>query len=162
MKLFATAFVSVAAVLSCGAGVRRLSGPSIKIVVPYAAGGPTDVTARLIADKLSQRLGQTVIIDNRGGAGGNIGTAAGAAAAPDGYTLTFITPAQVINMTFFANPGYDLARDFAPIALLTTAPALLIAHPKLGANSLADVIALAKASPGSSRSPARASASRRT
>ena len=120
----------------------------VRVIVPYAAGGPTDVTARLIAQKLTERLGQPFVIDNRGGAGGNIGTQAGAAAVADGYTLTFITPAQVINMTLYANPGYDLGRDFSPIALLTTAPALLIAHPSLGASSLGDVIAIAKAKPG--------------
>ncbi len=120
----------------------------VRVIVPYAAGGPTDVTARLIAQKLTERLGQPFVIDNRGGAGGNIGTQAGAAAAADGYTLTFITPAQVINMTLYANPGYDLGRDFSPIALLTTAPALLVAHPSLGASSLGDVIAIAKAKPG--------------
>ncbi len=120
----------------------------VKLIVPYAAGGPTDVTARLLANKLSERLGQSFVIDNRAGAGGNIGTQAGAGAAPDGYTLTFITPAQVINMTLFAHPGYDLARDFSPVALITTAPALLIAHPRLGVGSLGELIARAKANPG--------------
>ncbi len=120
----------------------------VRVIVPYAAGGPTDVTARLIAQKLTERVGQPFVIDNRGGGGGNIGTQAGAAAVADGYTLTFITPAQVINMTLYANPGYDLGRDFSPIALVTTAPALLIAHPSLGASSLGDVIAIAKTKPG--------------
>jgi tripartite-type tricarboxylate transporter receptor subunit TctC len=141
----------VLALLACAGAVQPADAypdRPVRVIVPYAAGGPTDVTARIIMGKLSERLGQQFAIDNRGGAGGNIGTAAGAAAAPDGYTIVFITPAQVINMTFFANPGYDLARDFQPIALLTTAPALLIAHPKLGATSLAEVIALARAKPG--------------
>lgn len=119
----------------------------VKIIVPYAPGGPADVTARLLANKLQERLGQSFLIDNRSGAGGNIGTAAGAAAAPDGYTLTVITPAQIINTTLFAKPGYEL-RDFAPLALLTSAPALLLANPKLGVNSVADMIAAAKARPG--------------
>jgi tripartite-type tricarboxylate transporter receptor subunit TctC len=119
----------------------------VKIIVPYAPGGPADVTARLLANKLQERLGQSFLIDNRSGAGGNIGTAAGAVAAPDGYTLTVITPAQIINTTLFAKPGYAL-RDFAPLALLTTAPALLLAHPKLGVNSIAEIIAAAKARPG--------------
>ena len=119
----------------------------VKIIVPYAPGGPADVTMRLVANKLQERLGQSFLIDNRSGAGGNIGTAAGAVAPADGYTLAVITPAQVINTTLFAKPGYDL-RDFVPVALLNTAPALLLANPKLGANSLADVIALAKAKPG--------------
>ena len=121
---------------------------AVRIIVPYAAGGPADVTARLLANKLQERLGQSFVIDNRSGAGGNIGTAAGAQAAPDGYTLTVITPAQIINMTLFAKPGYDLG-EFAPLALLTTAPALLLANPKLGVSSVADIIAAAKAKPGS-------------
>jgi tripartite-type tricarboxylate transporter receptor subunit TctC len=87
------------------------------------------------------------VIDNRSGAGGNIGTAIGAQAAPDGYTLTVITPAQIINTTLFARPGYELSA-FAPVALMNTAPALLLANPKLGVNSVAEMIALAKQKPG--------------
>src|SRR6185295_6432576 len=119
----------------------------VRIIVPYAPGGPADVTMRLVANKLQERLGQSFLIDNRSGAGGNIGTAAGAVAAPDGYTLTVITPAQVINTTLFAKPGYELP-DFAPVALMNTAPALLLANPQSGVSSVADVIALAKAKPG--------------
>ena len=78
----------------------------VKIIVTYAPGGPADVTARLLAAKLQERLGQSFVIDNRSGAGGNIGPAAGAQSAPDGYTLTVITPAQIINTTLFAKPGY--------------------------------------------------------
>ena len=120
----------------------------VRLIVPYAAGGPTDVTARLVAARLSERLNQAFVIDNRAGAGGNIGTQAGATAAPDGYTLTFVTPAQVINMTLFARPGYNLTRDFSPVTLLTTAPALLIAHPRLGVAAHGDQIANAKQNPG--------------
>ncbi len=143
---------SMAAALLCAAlgampAAAAFPDHAVRIIVPYAAGGPADVTARLLANKLQERLGQSFVIDNRSGAGGNIGTAAGGQAAPDGYTLTVITPAQVINMTLFAKPGYDL-KDFAPLALLTTAPALLLANPKLGVNSVADIIALAKAKPG--------------
>jgi tripartite-type tricarboxylate transporter receptor subunit TctC len=120
----------------------------IKVIVPYAAGGPADVTARLIFNKAGERLGQSFLIDNRTGAGGNIGTAAGAQAAPDGYTLTVITPAQIINMTLFASPGYDVARDFTPVSLFNTAPGLLLVNPKLGASTFAELIALAKSKPG--------------
>jgi tripartite-type tricarboxylate transporter receptor subunit TctC len=120
----------------------------IKVIVPYAAGGPADVTTRLIFNKVTERVGQPFLIDNRGGAGGNIGTAAGAGAAADGYTLTVITPAQVINMTLFVNPGYDLGRDFTPVSLFTTAPAVLLAHPKLGVSTFAEMVALAKSKPG--------------
>jgi len=135
--------------LACLAAPACAAWPDrpVRIIVPYAPGGPADVTMRLVANKLQERLGQSFIIDNRSGAGGNIGTAAGAVAAPDGYTLTVITPAQVINTTLFARPGYAL-RDFSAVALMNTAPALLLANPKLGVNSVAEVIALAKAKPG--------------
>ena len=97
---------------------------------------------------MAERLGQSFLIDNRGGAGGNIGTVAGAGAAADGYTLTVITPAQIINMTLFASPGYNVARDFTPVSLFNTAPGLLLANPKLGVNSFAEMVALAKSKPG--------------
>ncbi len=139
----------IALLLTLGATPALAAYPDrpVRIIVPYAPGGPADVTARLLAAKLQERLGQSFVIDNRSGAGGNIGTAAGAQAPADGYTLTVITPAQIINTTLFAKPGYEL-RDFAPLALLNVAPALLLAHPKLGVNSVADVIAAAKAKPG--------------
>ena len=120
----------------------------VKVIVPYAAGGPADVTARLIFNKVAERLGQSFLIDNRGGAGGNIGTVAGAGSVADGYTLTVITPAQIINMTLFANPGYNVGRDFTPVSLFNTAPGLLLAHPKLGVSSFAEMVALAKSKPG--------------
>jgi len=120
----------------------------IKVIVPYAAGGPADVTTRLIFNKVTERIGQPFLIDNRGGAGGNIGTAAGAGAAADGYTLTVVTPAQIINMTLFASPGYDFSRDFTPVSLFTTAPAVLLANPKLGVRTFGELIALARSKPG--------------
>jgi tripartite-type tricarboxylate transporter receptor subunit TctC len=138
---------AVAILLSIAPVCAAYPDRPVRIIVPYAPGGPADVTARLLANKLQEKLGQSFVIDNRSGAGGNIGTAAGSQAAPDGYTLTVITPAQIINTTLFSKPGYDL-KEFAPLALLTTAPALLLANPKLGVNSVADIIAAAKAKPG--------------
>ena len=146
--IFSIVLALCGAILAISPAAAGYPDHPLRIVVRYAAGGPTDVTARLIGQHLSARIGQPILIDNRGGAGGNIGTREGAGATADGYTLVFITPAQVINMTLFQNPGYDLARDFTPIMLLTTAPALLIAHPSLGVSSLGDLIALAKANPG--------------
>jgi tripartite-type tricarboxylate transporter receptor subunit TctC len=120
----------------------------VKVIVPYPPGGPADVTARLIFNKVGEKLGQSFLIDNRGGAGGNIGTVAGAGAVADGYTVSLITPAQVINMTLYANPGYDIGRDFAPVSLFSTAPGLLLANPKLGIGTFAEMVALAKSKPG--------------
>jgi tripartite-type tricarboxylate transporter receptor subunit TctC len=141
--------VLAALLIALCTGVARAEYPDhpVKIIVPFAPGGPADVTARLVAAKLNERLGQSFVIDNRSGAGGNIGTTAGAQAAPDGYTLSVITPAQIINTTLFAKPGYEM-KDFAPIALFNTAPAMLVAHPKLGVTSVAELIALAKQKPG--------------
>src|SRR3954454_21500547 len=139
--------VAMALALGAASALAQYPDRPVRIIVPYAAGGPADVTARLLANKLQEKFGQSFVIDNRSGAGGNIGTAAGSQAAADGYTLTVITPAQIINMTLFSKPGYDL-KDFAPLALLTTAPALLLANPKLGVNSVADIVAAAKAKPG--------------
>lgn len=121
----------------------------VRIIVPFPPGGPTDVQARILAQRLSDRFGQSFIVENRAGAGGNIGTRAAAQAAPDGYTLLLMTPAQVINQRFYANPGYDLKKEFVPIGLISTAPALLLANPTFGATTMADVIRIAKARPGS-------------
>ncbi len=121
---------------------------SVRIVVPYPPGGPTDIQARIIAQKLGERLGQTFVVENKPGAGGNIGTRAAAQAEGDGYTVLLMTPAQVINMRFYANPGYDLRQDFVPIGLISTAPGLLLANPKLGVKTVADIVSLAKQKPG--------------
>ncbi len=121
---------------------------AVRLIVPFPAGGPTDIQARILAQKLGDKLGQTFVVENRPGAGGNIGTRAAAQTPGDGYTLLLMTPAQVINMKFYDQPGYDLRKDFVPIGLVSTAPALLLANPKLGATTMADVIRIAKANPG--------------
>jgi tripartite-type tricarboxylate transporter receptor subunit TctC len=148
MNASARTLLGLAALLAATSAAAAYPDHPIKVIVPYAAGGPADVTARLVFNKVGERLGQSFLIDNRTGAGGNIGTAAGAQAAPDGYTLTLITPAQIINMTLFASPGYDVARDFTPVSLFNTAPGLLLVNPKLGASTFAELIALAKSKPG--------------
>ena len=95
--------------------------------MPFSAGGGTDVQARIAAARLSARLKQPFIVENRAGAGGNIGTAAAAQSAADGYTLLFVTPATVINQTLYAKPGYGVKRDFAAVASWATSPLLIIA-----------------------------------
>ena len=137
------------AALALGTAHAAWPEKPVRIIVPFPAGGPTDVQARILAQRLGDKFGQSFVVENRSGAGGNIGTRAAAQAAPDGYTLLVMTPAQVINMRFYAKPGYDLKKDFTPIGLISTAPALLLANPKLGATTMADVIRLAKANPGS-------------
>ena len=120
----------------------------IHLVVPFPAGGPTDIVARPLAQKLSEQLGQPVIIDNRGGAGGSIGAAVVAQAAPDGYTLLMATVGtQAINTSLYARLPYDALNDFAPVSLVARAPVALVAHPSVPANSVAGLIALSKSLP---------------
>ena len=113
----------------------------VKVIIPFPPGGPSDVQGRLVCLKLQERLGQPFVVENRSGASGNISTRAAATAPADGYTLLVMTPAQVINVFLSANAGYDLARDFAPISLLSVAPAVLLAHPSLQARNYNELVA---------------------
>lgn len=122
----------------------------VRLVVPFPAGGPTDIVARPLAQALSEALGQQVIVDNRGGAGGSIGADIVAKSAPDGYTLLMATVGtHAINASLYRNLPYDPVKNFTPIALVAAAPVALVAHPSLPANSVGELIALAKKSPGS-------------
>ncbi len=119
----------------------------VKIIVPFATGGPADVYARAVAQRLSESLGQAFIVDNRPGAGAVVGTDAAAKAAPDGYTLLMMSNAQTVNETLIPNKPYALLRDFVPIAPINYSDLVLVAHPSVAANNLRELIALAKASP---------------
>jgi tripartite-type tricarboxylate transporter receptor subunit TctC len=119
------------------------------LIVPYPPGGGVDAMARIVGEKLSATLGQQVVVDNRGGGGGNIGTRTVARAAPDGYTLLLGHTGTIsINPSLYANAGYDPRKDFAGIGLIASMPVALIAHPSFPAKSVADLIALAKRDPG--------------
>src|SRR5438128_4978221 len=121
----------------------------ITLVVPYAAGGGNDVMARIVAEKMSKSLGQQIVIENKGGAGGSIATRQVAKAAPDGYTLGLGgTGTLAINPTLYPNVGYDPRRDFAPIGLIATSALVVLVHPSIEATSIAELIALAKREPG--------------
>ena len=121
----------------------------ITLIVPFPAGGGVDVIGRIVADKLAAELGQPVVIDNRGGAAGVIGTRVAARAAPDGYTLVMATSGSIaINPNLYANPGYHTLKDLSPIGLISSTPIVLMAHPSGPEQSLADVIASAKREPG--------------
>ncbi len=150
---------SFLAALAATAGLAALAVPPasaadyphqpVTLVVPFPAGGPTDGMARLLAQKLGDRLGQQVVVDNRGGAGGGIAAQAVAAAAPNGYTLFFGTTGTLaINPSLYARLPYHPVRDFAPISLMATTMNVLVTRPDLGAKSLKELIALAKAQPG--------------
>ncbi|MBY0332906.1 MAG: tripartite tricarboxylate transporter substrate binding protein [Acetobacteraceae bacterium] len=119
-------------------------GRTIRIVVPFAPGGPTDVMARVVANLLTGPLGQPVIVENRAGGGGNVGTAHVARAAPDGYTLLVVSTGFVVNVSLFRNPGYEI-REFAPITVLGASPNVILARPDSGIDSIAALIARAKA-----------------
>ena len=121
----------------------------VTLVVPQAAGGANDILGRILAQQLSQRFGQQFVVENRVGAGGNIGTAAVAKAPRDGYTLLFtISAAHAVNPTLYAQPGFDPVRDFDPVMLVATVPFLLVVHPAVPAASVKELIELAKAQPG--------------
>ncbi len=120
----------------------------VKIIAPFTAGGPSDLVARLLADKLSQSLGQQFYVENRPGAGGNIGMTQVARSAPDGYTILVASSSYVVNPSLYANKPYDPYKDFAPITLAGAAPNILIAHPSLPAKTVKEAIALLQANPG--------------
>ena len=121
----------------------------IRLIVAFEPGGSTDIVARLVGQKLSERVGQQVVVDNRGGAGGTIGTEIAAKANPDGYTLTMgTTSTHVIAPETYPNVKYDSIKDFDPITLVATTPYLLVVNPGVKANSLKEFIALAKSQPG--------------
>jgi tripartite-type tricarboxylate transporter receptor subunit TctC len=120
----------------------------VKLVVPYPPGGPTDIVARVVAQKLSEQTGQQFIVDNRPGAGGNTGAEFVARSAPDGYTLVVATTAHAINPSLFKNLGYKLTKDLTPVSLLTSGPLVIVANPELPAKNVGELIALAKARPG--------------
>jgi tripartite-type tricarboxylate transporter receptor subunit TctC len=130
------------------AGADEYPNRAITLVVPYPPGGGVDAMARLVASKLSAPLGQQVIVDNRGGGGGNIGARAVAKAAPDGYTLLLGGAGSItINPSLDPNAGYS-AKDFAPIGLIASMPVVITVHPSVAAHSVPDLIALAKERPG--------------
>jgi tripartite-type tricarboxylate transporter receptor subunit TctC len=121
---------------------------TIRFIVPFGAGGPTDVYTRALAEELRKSFNQSVVMDNRPGAGTVIGTAEAAKAAPDGYTLLMISATQTVAETLNTNKPYKLLRDFVPVAPLQNAELVMVVHPSVPANNLKELIALAKAKPG--------------
>jgi len=146
-----TSTLVAAAALAWGTAAQAQSYPAkpIRLVVPFTPGGVTDTSGRLIAEQLSKRLGQQVIVDNKPGASGNIGTQMVASAEPDGHTLLLgFDGTMVINPHVFPKVGFDTVKDFAPIGKIGDAVLILVAHPGFAAKNLKDVIALSKTQPG--------------
>ena len=143
------AVLGVFAMLAGAACAADYPTRPIALIVPFPPGGGVDAMARVVAEKLSIAFKQQVIVDNRGGGGGTIGTRAVARAEPDGYTLLLGHTGTIsINPSLYAHPGYDPRKDFAPIGLIASMPVALLAHPSFPAKTLADFIALAKKEPG--------------
>ena len=144
--------ISVIAAIALAGGLAPAAaqdypGKSIRIIVPFAPGGGSDFVARLVAAKLTTAVGQPVIVENRPGANGQIGTEAVVKAAPDGYTLLFVTGSHVVNPALFKSLPYDTANDLAPISLLVTFPNVLVVHPSVPARNYAELVALLKSKP---------------
>ena len=131
---------------------QRASAPyptkPIRIIVPFAPGGPNDLLARMVGQKLTERWGQQVIVDSRPGGGTVVGTDLAAKAPPDGYTLLMVSLATAVNVTLKKNLPYDTLKAFAPVIEIAASPNLLVTHPSLPVRSVADLIRLAKSQPG--------------
>jgi len=141
-------------VVTSGAAIAQSAASSdyprrpIRLVVPFSAGGPVDIVARAIAPKMSETLGQQIVVDNRGGGGSTIGTEMAAKAPPDGYTLLMVSGSYVINPAMRKNLPYDSVEDFASISIVAAVPTAMVVHPTLPVKNLKEFIALAKARPG--------------
>jgi tripartite-type tricarboxylate transporter receptor subunit TctC len=150
MRSIVRSLIVCAALLALG-GMPAMAGypqRTVKIIVPFAAGGPTDVMARLIAVKLSEKLGQQFIVEDLPGAGGNIGTLNAARAGGDGYTILIASSSYVVNPSLYKNCPYDPEKDFIPVTLAAITPNVLIVHPSVEAKTAKELIELIKAHPG--------------
>jgi len=152
-EVLKAAGVAAGAAASSSLGITRAKAAAyperpIKVIVPFAAAGPTDIMARILAQNLGAALGGNIIVENRPGAGGNIGIGYAAHAEADGYTLLVVSTAYVVNPGLYAKIPYDPTKDFTPITELGTTPNSVVVTPKFGINSIAELIARAKAKPG--------------
>jgi tripartite-type tricarboxylate transporter receptor subunit TctC len=154
MKVLAAAaavgFFSLGALLSADVAHAQAAYPTraVKVIVPFPAGGSTDVIVRLVAQKLSASLGQQFYVENQTGAGGNIAMGQAASAPADGYTVLAVTNSFILNPSLYAKVPYDPIRDFAPLTMLATSPYVMVVHPPLPAQTVNEFVALVRASPG--------------
>jgi tripartite-type tricarboxylate transporter receptor subunit TctC len=140
-------FIAAALLIAQDAAAQSYPARAVRIVVASTPGSSPDVVARLLAQKLTERLGQQVVVDNRAGVGGNLGAEAVARAAPDGYTLLLLMSSHAISVSLYKSLGYDLTRDLNAIAPIGSTPSLLVTHPRLPATSVKALIALIRARP---------------
>jgi len=147
-----TPYSKLLACLLCAAAAPAVAqdfpNRALRMIVPFPPGGGTDIVARMLAQKLGEALGQQVIVDNRGGAGGAIGTELLARAAPDGYTAGVVSGSHAINPALQRKMPYDAVRDFTPVTMLVAGPGMLVVHPSLPVRSVRELVALARAKPG--------------
>jgi tripartite-type tricarboxylate transporter receptor subunit TctC len=145
VALALAAFCGIAAPL---VQAQKFPERPIRFIVPFPPGGGNDILARVIAPKMTEFLGQPVIVDNRAGAGGNIGADIAAKSAPDGYTIVIASNQVTMNPALYAKLPFDIEKDFEPIALAASVPMVLVVHPSVAAGNVSELIALAKANPG--------------
>jgi tripartite-type tricarboxylate transporter receptor subunit TctC len=149
MRMTVRIALLLAAMLMSGAAFPQSAYPDhkIRMIVPFAAGGPTDVIGRLVAERLSDVLGQQVYVEDLPGAGGNLGVETAKRAAPDGYTILAVSTGFIINPSMYTKIGYDPIKDFAPISLVAASPNVVAVHPSVPAKNLKELVALIKADP---------------
>jgi tripartite-type tricarboxylate transporter receptor subunit TctC len=154
MKLWRRQFLHLAGVVAAFPTLSRVAGAQsypdrpVRVIVPYAPGGPTDVITRLLAQKLSERMGKHFYVENMGGGGGNIAMGRAARMASDGYTLLMVNPSYVINPTLYHKVPYEFEKDFDPITLAVATTLVLTVHPSMPAHTVKDLVSLIKANPG--------------
>jgi tripartite-type tricarboxylate transporter receptor subunit TctC len=146
--LFAAAIAAVATAMAPADAFAAYPDRPLRLVVPFPPGGPNDILGRLVAQKLGERLGQTVVVENKPGGSTIIGTEFASKAAPDGYTLLMVSPSHVINPGLRRDLPYDLLRDFVPIIELAVSPNVLVTNPSVPVKTVSDLLALAKSRPG--------------
>lgn len=149
MKTIVGILVCCAALAVPGAGIAQ-GWPThpVRMIIPFPPGGPTDVMGRILAVKLSESLGHQVVVENRSGAGGNIGMGVAAKAPADGYTILMVSSSYVVNPSLYAKIPYDPNRDFAPVTLAAASPNVLVVHPSMPAKSVQELVAMVRSNPG--------------
>jgi tripartite-type tricarboxylate transporter receptor subunit TctC len=154
MRLSRRQFVQLAAVAVAAYAAPRIASAQsypekpVRMIVPYAPGGPTDVITRLVAQRLTDHVGKQFFVENMGGGGGNIGMGRAAKAAPDGYTALVVNPSYVINPTLYDKVPYEFGKDFDPVTLMVLTTLVLAVHPSVPARTVSELVALIKANPG--------------
>ncbi len=148
-RLPAAIGIALLAFAAGGALAQPFPAKTVRLIVPFPAGGGSDIVGRILAGKLTEQMKQQVIVDNRGGAGGSIGTEAAVRAAPDGYTLVLASTSEIaVNPAIYTKLTYDTVRDLAPVALVASTPVVIAVHPSLAVKSVKELVALAKSRPG--------------